>query len=146
MNIHEVLTRARQLAENGFGRHVRMIENYDPSLPEVLGDRDQLVQVFLNLVMNAIHAVGGNGTIAISTNFDADRQVVSAEVADDGYGIRQKDLSRIFDPFFTTKPTGQGTGLGLSVSYGIIKKYQGTITVENIAGAGCQFIIMLPLE
>jgi signal transduction histidine kinase len=95
--------------------------------------------------MNAQHAVGNNGTIKVITKFNSADKKLSINVIDTGYGIEKKNLSRIFDPFFTTKPTGEGTGLGLSVSYGIIKNHGGDISVESKPGKGSTFTITLPV-
>ncbi|MBI5062307.1 MAG: PAS domain-containing sensor histidine kinase, partial [Desulfatitalea sp.] len=102
-------------------------------------------QVLLNLLMNAHYAVGREGAIALSTELMPSGQQACIKVRDSGPGIEPKNLARIFDPFFTTKPTGQGTGLGLSVSYGIIKNHGGDIWAESAAGQGATFIIVLPL-
>jgi two-component system, NtrC family, sensor kinase len=117
---------------------------YGADVPLLMVDEEKIRQVLVNLIMNALHAVGKIGTIDISTQFDRHRHHVSIRVADTGYGIDPKNLSRIFDPFFTTKPTGEGTGLGLSVSYGIIKNHGGEILVESGPGRGARFIILLP--
>jgi signal transduction histidine kinase len=108
-------------------------------------DERKIKQVLMNLVMNARHAVGNKGTITLTTRYDAEKMRVVMTVADTGYGIEKKNLSRIFDPFFTTKPTGEGTGLGLSVSYGIIKNHAGGISVESTPGQGTRFNVVLPV-
>ena len=99
----------------------------------------------MNLIMNARHAIGKKGTLSISTGFNPVEGQVMIKIADTGHGIEKKNLARIFDPFFTTKPTGEGTGLGLSVSYGIIKNHGGDILVESKVGKGSTFTILLPL-
>ena len=114
-------------------------KDYDPSLPFLVLDEKKIRQVFMNLIMNARHAVGDVGTISLSTRYVPESSQVSIRVADTGYGIESKDLSRIFDPFFTTKSTGEGTGLGLSVSYGIVKSHGGRIDVESTPGKGSVF-------
>jgi signal transduction histidine kinase len=93
--------------------------------------------------MNATDAVGKKGTIRLSTAYDRSKRQITIKIADTGYGIEEKNLSRIFDPFFTTKPTGEGTGLGLSVSYGIIKHHGGNILVTSKLGKGATFTIVL---
>ena len=117
---------------------------YDPSLPPVLGDAEKLKQVVMNLVMNARQAIEKNGRITISTEYDERRRQVIIRVKDTGTGIAPQILSRIFDPFFTTKPTGQGTGLGLSVSYGIVKEHNGDIQVLSEPDKGSLFSVTLP--
>jgi len=104
----------------------------------------RLGQVFINLIVNALQAMEGTGTIAIKTYKQG--EFVYVDVRDTGKGIPQENLSKIFDPFFTTKPVGQGTGLGLSVSYEIIKKHNGDMTVRSNPGEGTTFTIMLPIN
>ena len=120
--------------------------HFSPKMPRLCLDQKKIHQVMLNLIMNAKHAVGDAGRITISTDVDTDRGQVLVQVADTGYGIAEKDLKRIFDPFFTTKPTGEGTGLGLSVSYGIIKNHGGDIRVQSQPGKGSVFTISLPIS
>lgn len=104
----------------------------------------QLNQVFMNLLVNAVHAIEGRGTITVRTgNQDAE---VWVEVADTGKGIAAEDLKRVFDPFFTTKPIGHGTGLGLSLSYSIIQKHHGRIEVQSEVGKGTTFRVWLPVR
>lgn len=102
----------------------------------------QLNQVFLNILVNAGQAIDAKGTITIVTGCDED--TVFVEITDNGKGIAPEDVSRIFDPFFTTKPVGQGTGLGLSLSYNIVRKHGGHIDVRSAPGAGATFRIVLP--
>lgn len=104
----------------------------------------QLNQVFLNILVNAGQAIDAQGTITIVTGCDSD--TVTVEITDSGKGIAPEDVSRIFDPFFTTKPVGQGTGLGLSLSYNIVRKHGGHIDVRTAPGAGATFRIVLPLR
>jgi len=99
----------------------------------------------MNLVVNAAHSIqGSQGTISITTKVVA--QDVHIEIADTGAGIAPENLSRIFDPFFTTKPVGQGTGLGLSLAYGIIQKHHGDILVSSVLGKGTTFTLRLPIK
>jgi signal transduction histidine kinase len=99
--------------------------------------------VIINLMINACHAVDKKGCIQVETGLDEQNRV-RISVKDDGTGIPEKNFSRIFDPFFTTKPVGQGTGLGLSVGYGIVRRYGGDITVRNRKDKGAAFTITLP--
>ncbi|MDJ0817446.1 MAG: ATP-binding protein [Desulfobacterales bacterium] len=119
--------------------------DYDPSIPNLMLDEKKIKQVFMNLIMNAKHAIGSQGTLRITTAPAPSDGDVAITVSDTGHGIEKKNLARIFDPFFTTKPTGEGTGLGLSVSYGIIKNHGGDILVESEVGKGTTFTILLPL-
>jgi two-component system NtrC family sensor kinase len=125
---------------------IKIQKHYQASVPEMLLDEKKIKQVFMNLIMNAKHAVGEKGTLSISTGFNPVDGQVTVKIADSGHGIEKKNLARIFDPFFTTKPTGEGTGLGLSVSYGIIKNHGGDILVESNPGKGSTFTIVLPLD
>ena len=119
-------------------------KQYAEDLPRLRVDEKKIKQVLINLVMNARHAVGEKGRIAIATSWEAQNSRVWITVRDNGYGIDPKHLKRIFDPFFTTKPTGEGTGLGLAVSYGIIKSHGGDIEVESDPAGGTEFRVMLP--
>jgi len=117
--------------------------NYGNSLPQISVDPNQIRQVFMNLIINAGHAMSCDGELLISTYQSADGQYVCAELDDNGSGIPEENLERIFDPFFTTKP--QGTGLGLSISYGIVENHGGKIEVKSGLGEGTTFTVMLPV-
>jgi signal transduction histidine kinase len=108
-------------------------------------DEKKIKQVLINLLMNARHAVGDSGQVKVSTAYLPAARQMEIRVQDSGYGIEEKHLRHIFDPFFTTKPTGEGTGLGLSVSYGIVKKHGGEILVDSKPGAGSTFTVVLPV-
>ena len=125
--------------------NISLERDYDTSVPDMCLDEKKIKQVFMNLIMNAKHAIGKKGHLKISTGYHPDEGNVVVKISDSGHGIEKKDLARIFDPFFTTKPTGEGTGLGLSVSYGIVKNHGGDILVESTIGQGSTFIIVLPL-
>ncbi len=137
----------------GFVRHhegfddVDITLDLDPEPVSVLMDEEKMKQVMINLLMNAAHAVTGkkDARIAIFTRFASDKSRVEIRVEDNGHGISEDDLPKIFDPFFTTKPTGQGTGLGLSVSYGIVRNHGGNIFAESKPGYGACFTIVLPI-
>ena len=124
---------------------VEVKTHLDPSLPELTGDDQKLQQVILNLIVNAEYAMRGAPLrrLVIRTAHESDTVVV--EVSDTGSGMSEETRQRIFEPFFTTKPAGEGTGLGLSVSYGIIEAHSGTITVDSAPGRGATFRIVLPL-
>ncbi len=107
-------------------------------------DAAQLEQVFVNLLLNAIDAARPGGQVDVSTERAGGR--IAVRVRDDGAGISAEHLPRIFDPFFTTKGVGEGTGLGLSVSYGIVRSHGGTLSVESAPGRGATFTVTLPAE
>jgi signal transduction histidine kinase len=114
-------------------------------LPDIECLASQLNQVVMNLVINAAQAIGPQrGTITISNGVEGEN--VWLEIADNGCGIAPETLQKIFDPFFTTKPVGEGTGLGLSLSYGIVKKHGGEISVSSELGKGTTFRVVLPIR
>ncbi len=115
----------------------------DPGCPKVLADADQMSQVVINLVMNAIHAMPDGGTLRVG--LEADKEMVKLTVGDTGHGIPQEAIKKIFEPFFTTKEFGKGTGLGLTVVKGIIEEHHGTIAVESEESKGTTFTIQLPV-
>ena len=115
-------------------------------LPEIHGDRKSLQQVFLNLFINAIQAMLDGGNLTLRAYATQDGQWLKVEVKDTGIGIDPGDLPRIFDPFYTTKQVGRGTGLGLSVTYGIVEKHGGHIEVESQKGQGSTFSVVLPVH
>ena len=123
--------------------NIEIEKEYDTNIPPLLLDEKKIKQVLMNLIMNAKHAVGKSGAIRLSTAYNRSTRQVSIKIADTGCGIEKKNISRIFDPFFTTKSTGEGTGLGLSVSYGIIKNHGGNIFVESEPGKGATFTVVL---
>jgi len=120
-----------------------VVKHYGPT-PEVECMPSQLNQVFMNLLVNAAHAIAVRGTITIGSGTSGDQVWVA--VSDTGSGIAPDVLGRIFDPFFTTKPVGQGTGLGLSLSYSIVRRHAGRIEVESELGVGTTFRVWLPLR
>ena len=107
-----------------------------------MSDAQLMEQVFVNLIQNAIQAMPGGGKLDIFVR--ESEEWVGIAFRDTGTGIPRADLKRIFDPFFTTKPEGEGTGLGLSVSYGIVTQHKGEITVESEVGKGTLFIVRIP--
>jgi PAS domain S-box-containing protein len=130
--------------------NIELVLSLSRDLPLVRGDSTGLQQVFLNLINNAVQSMNGEGTITIETRPGLGGREVEALVIDTGCGIKKEHLDKIFDPFFTTKKVGQGTGLGLSVSYGIITKYDGRIECRSISeeeapgASGTTFEIVLP--
>jgi signal transduction histidine kinase len=126
-------------------RKVKVKGELAPNLPPVYGDRHQLEQVFLNIVLNALDAMPEGGALTIGCNTTKDRELVAVEFTDTGVGIPEQRISDIFNPFFTTKPDAKGTGLGLSVSLGIIRQHGGDIEVKSQVGQGTTFSIFLPV-
>lgn len=121
----------------------KVVKEYGET-PKIQCLASQLNQVFMNLLVNAAHAIDNNGVITLRTGVSNDE--VWVEVTDTGSGIPAENLTRIFDPFFTTKPVGKGTGLGLSLAYGIIQKHHGKIEVQSIPGKGTTFRVRLPVQ
>ena len=109
-------------------------------------DEGQIKQVLMNILMNAGQSMEEGGQIVIRTSVDGPGKIVAITITDAGPGISEKNLDKIFDPFFTTKKEGRGTGLGLSVSYGIIQQHGGDIEVESAPGKGTTFNIILPIS
>jgi len=142
-NLHGALDRTLNIVRNEIKYKARIETNYG-SLPDVECIPSRLHQVFLNLIVNAGQAIEANGTITISTGASASEVWIRFE--DTGCGIPKEHLHRIFEPFFTTKPVGQGTGLGLSVSYSIVRRHGGSIDVESEPGRGSRFTIHLPMR
>jgi signal transduction histidine kinase len=107
-------------------------------------DSAQIGQVVLNMLMNAIQSITHPGKIEVSTALKDG--FVELIISDTGHGIPEEDLHKVFDPFFTTKEFSKGTGLGLAVSYGIIKKHGGNVEVKSVVGKGSTFIVRLPVD
>lgn len=155
VNIHVVLDRVKAIATNGFARNIRIFETYDPSLPMVHANRDQLIQLFLNLVKNAAEAIGDNpnGEITLTTAFrpgirvsvpgSSERVSLPLEfrVQDNGCGVSEDILPILFDPFITTKPNG--TGLGLALVAKIVGE-RGAVSQCNSTPRGTTFRILMP--
>jgi PAS domain S-box-containing protein len=144
MHVNEVLRTAMGIArydERFKGVHV--ITSLDHDIPALKLDGDQLLQVFLNILLNAADAMRGSGTLTVSSR--RMNHSVAVRFGDSGPGIAEESLSRIFEPFFTTKDVGKGAGLGLSVSYGIIQGMGGSIRASNQAGRGALFTVEIPL-
>ncbi len=156
VNIHEVLHHVHDLAHSGFSNRVRLVEDYDPSLPPVIGNRDQLIQVFLNLVKNAGEALlEGSGEIVIQTSYNHGMRVapiggetridlpLKVTIRDSGTGVSEDLYRQIFDPFVTTKQNGSGLGLALVAK--IINDHGGIVDLESIPGR-TEFHVLLPLN
>jgi PAS domain S-box-containing protein len=126
-------------------QNIALVQELDPQLPQILGDKTRLEQVFVNLLMNSGESMQGEGQLVVKTGLTPDGGQVRLSFEDTGPGIPAHYLSRLFDPFFTTKEVGHGVGLGLSISYGIIQKHLGRIYVERTGSTGTTFVIELPV-
>jgi len=145
VNVNEVTEAAVKLIEHQIRiENIKLVKGYAPNLPEIQADSNQLQQVFVNLIINAYHAMPKGGELRITTRPLGNK--VQIIFADTGMGIPATNLKRIFDPFFTTKEVGKGTGLGLSVSYGIIQEHGGKIEVDSQVGVGTTFVVTLPVN
>lgn len=143
IDLNRVLDDTIQLLESQLrNTQIEVVRSYDAELPLAPGNAPKLQQVFMNLILNARDAMPEGGRLEISTEANADSVLI--RFRDSGMGIDPEHLSKIYDPFFTTKQIGKGTGLGLAVSYGIIKDHSGHIDVESKLGEGALFIITLP--
>mgnify|MGYP000614725973 CR=1 FL=1 len=142
LDVNAVIGDVLSLLEHQFrGSRIQVRRDLVPSAP-IRGFEYQLQQVFLNLFLNARDAMPKGGWLSVSTSTSGDTVIV--EVADTGAGIPSEHISRIYDPFFTTKGEGRGTGLGLSVTYGIVQEHAGTLTCESVVGQGTRFTLTLP--
>jgi two-component system, NtrC family, sensor kinase len=127
-------------------RNIDLQSDYAPDLPKIISDSSQLQQVFLNILNNAIDAIGKNGEVMIRTRYLSKNSEISVEIIDNGPGIPKEKIDKIFDPFFTTKEVGKGTGLGLSIVFSILEKLGGRIMVASEEGKGTTFTIYLPTK
>jgi PAS domain S-box-containing protein len=137
---------AKLLRYQALFHDIELIWDLQSDLPQMLGDPGEIQQIFTNLMLNAADAMEGRGRLTISSLYDQQSEQIVLKFADTGPGILQEDFDKIFEPFFTTKLPGEGTGLGLSVVYGVIQRHGGTIEVEKSQEDGAVFVIKLPLE
>ncbi|OGO14373.1 MAG: hypothetical protein A2Y53_04590 [Chloroflexi bacterium RBG_16_47_49] len=145
-NINNLLNESVSFLENqALMQNVQIITQLGNDLPSVVIDPSQVQRVFINMIVNAAEAMNGNGQLTVSTKRDAVGGCIEISFTDTGMGIKEENLEKIFDPFFTTKETGHGVGLGLAISFGIIKEHEGTISVESEVGKGTTFIVRLPI-
>ena len=146
VTLNEVVEKSVGIVDHQLGlNNVQVNMELAPNIPEIIGNENQLQQVLMNLAINAQQAMEPDGgTVDIATYCDDDKVYIS--VSDTGPGISEEVAEKIFEPFFTTKAAGEGTGLGLSVTYGIIRDHQGDIRVEKADSGGARFVIELPLH
>lgn len=146
IDVNMLLDQTKSFLENEAGfRGIAFHSDYQKDLPRIESDTSQLQQVFLNIMDNAIDAIDKNGAITVTTRAAPETGEVVITIADTGKGMSKEALEKIFDPFFTTKKVGEGTGLGLTISYSIIKKLGGRIDVQSEEGRGTAFQITLPV-
>jgi len=144
VRLRELVEDSLELVQSDLSSNVETSVQIADDIPDPMVDRSRLQQAFLNIILNAIHAMPDGGTLSVKAR--TEDGAVFIDISDTGVGIPPENLNKIFDPFFTTKEVGQGTGLGLSVSYGIVKKHGGRLTVKSEEGKGTIFTIALPLE
>jgi len=143
IDINDVLRESYSFIEKeALFNNVKVQLDLSPNLPVIKSDRAQLQQVFLNLMDNALDAVGQGGRVRVTSR--ADGSWLTVKVNDSGPGVPADLAGRIFDPFFTTKDPGQGTGLGLSISHSITQRLGGSLELENHPGQGATFVVRLP--
>jgi PAS domain S-box-containing protein len=143
LDVNKVVLEVLSLLEHQLEKNrIRVVRELGESLAPVRGNENRLQQVFFNLILNARDAMPRGGWLTVKTHADGD--AIVAEVSDTGHGISREDVKRIYDPFFTTKGGGRGTGLGLSVSYGIVQEHGGAIFVDSAPGKGTSFQVALP--
>jgi len=143
-NITTIIQKSLNILENEFHlRHIRIEKDFAPGLQDSCVDANQLEQVFVNLLLNAAQAIDDKGTITVRSRMNSSRREIMVDVIDTGCGIPAEHLGQIFEPFFTTKKNG--SGLGLAVSFGIIKNHHGRLEVFSRLGQGSHFTVALPL-
>ncbi|MEZ5427060.1 MAG: ATP-binding protein [Pyrinomonadaceae bacterium] len=144
IDVNKLLNDTLQLLEPQLRKtQIEMVKNYAPTPPKMLGNPGKMQQVFTNLILNARDSIVNDGTITLTTSVENDQVII--EVKDTGVGIEPENLSKIYDPFFTTKGVGSGTGLGMAVSYGIVKEHSGAITATSEVGRGTNFKLVFPV-
>ncbi len=143
VDVHEIVEEVLRMVTNQeLFQNIAVYKDYDERAPRIMVDRDQIKQVVFNIVVNAAEALGKTGTVRIRSEWNEDRQQLAMHFIDDGPGIEPEILNKLFDPFFTTKE--MGTGLGMAISYGIVKAHRGSIEVRSKPGEGCEVIVTLP--
>ena len=149
VNINQLIEKTLLLNSNLIKINgVKVRDKLDPDLPEIVGSEDQLQQVFMNVVSNAVEAMASkkDGFLSVETAYSEKDGKIIVRFKDSGVGVLDENISKLFEPFFTTKKKGKGVGLGLSVAYGIVKEHGGSVYVNSKAGKGTTFKISLPLK
>lgn len=144
VNIHEGIDSTLNILHNKYKNRINIVKEYDETLPLVTCLAGQINQVFMNILANAAQAIEKEGTVTIKTEHDGNNACIY--IIDNGKGISKENISKIFDPFFTTKDVGEGTGLGLSVTYGIIQNHNGSISIDSEVGKGTTFKVCIPIK
>jgi two-component system NtrC family sensor kinase len=144
ININNIIDNIILLVRNQTSfRNVSIEKNLSNSIPDILADKDQIQQVFINIIINAAEAMSKGGSLKIETSLDSKGEAIIIKFTDTGPGIPEHLKEKIFDPFFTTKENG--TGLGLAISYGLIEQHGGEIDLDSTIGVGTTFKIKLPV-
>jgi len=145
-DVNKVLRECVSLLENqALFHNIQIKDALDPKLPMTVIDPSQIERVFMNIIINAAEAMDGKGLLALTTRLDPVEHFIDVKFTDTGPGITKENLERIFSPFFTTKDAGHGVGLGLAISYGIVREHKGTILVESEVGKGTTFTVRIPV-
>jgi two-component system, NtrC family, sensor kinase len=144
-DLNEVVNLALDLvAHSAQIMHINVVKDLSPFLPRLMADPEQLQQVGVNLILNAVQAMAGGGTLTLRTDYEKGQ--VRLDVQDTGVGIPPENMHKLFTPFFTTKKEVKGVGLGLAVSYGIVQRHKGRISVKSKEGEGTTFSVFLPVS
>ena len=143
-NIPKEIDTTLNILNNKYKNRITVVKEYDPNVPKIEAYGGQLNQVFMNILDNAQYAIKGEGTVTISVKQEGEKVVI--KFYDTGEGIKKEDIKKVFEPFYTTKPVGQGTGLGMSITYRVIKNHNGEILVDSELGKGTTFTIKLPIN
>jgi PAS domain S-box-containing protein len=146
VNLNDVIQKTLTILQHQpLFQNVTIIRQLDPELPPIYGNATRLNQVVMNIVVNAVQAMDGKGRLRITSRTRSNKDINEISIEDTGPGIEDDLLEKIFEPFFTTKETGEGTGLGLSVSYAIVKEHKGSIRVTSTSKTGTTFTLKFPV-
>ena len=146
VDVHEVLDSTLLLLKNETRTNIRVVKDFNASTCVIKSNRNELGQIFLNIIMNAVQAVSEIAGGIISIRTESNNKTLSINIIDNGCGIPEDKIKLIFDPFYTSKDVGEGTGMGLSISYGIVQKHNGSISASSVLGKGTKFTLKFPLD